>query len=49
MIIHAETSVNQKIIKRFENLHIGHNLVILDLDEVQGVYTNFEKTAGKEE
>lgn len=47
VIVHTETSVNRDIIKKFEGMHIGHNLVTLDLDEVQGTYTNFEKPDGE--
>jgi len=42
VVIHPNDPANQKLIKTFEGSHIGHNLVTLDLEEVQGTYQNFE-------
>jgi len=44
VIIHPSDPENQKIIKTFGDIHVGHNLVTLDLDEVQGTYQNYEVT-----
>ena len=48
VIVHPNNPANQELIKTFEDNHIGHNLVTLDLDEVQGTYQDFEATQPEE-
>lgn len=38
LIIEPNNPKNQRLIKNFEDLHRGHNLVTLDLGEVEGKY-----------
>jgi len=42
VVVHPSDPTNQKTIGLFEDNHVGHNLVTLDLDEIQDTYQNFE-------
>ncbi|TFG23289.1 MAG: hypothetical protein EU529_07775 [Promethearchaeota archaeon] len=49
VIIHPNNPLNQETIKLFEGKHRTHTLITLDLEEVRGQYTNFQKKESSEE
>ncbi len=42
VLIHPNNIASQKLIKDFELVHMGHNLMTVNLDEIKGQYKRYD-------
>jgi hypothetical protein len=45
VIIHPNNPVSQNFVKQFELTHTRHNLIIVNLDEIRGIYQRDDNEA----